>query len=179
MPTNIKKNIKDFETEIIWSEKRKLTIEDFKASIEKRPSIAATMSSFRYFLHGRPLYPNRYKVVVKTYFICNLSYFKHTDSDSSVLAHEQVHFDITELYARKFLERLQKEVKTLAELEAKQNFIAEEIYAEIYKKQDEYDSEVYEHESKQAKWSAWVKEELEKYKAYSGKILNVNKYKQK
>ncbi len=170
-------NAKQYESEIIWNENRKLEISDFKASIEKRPFIAATVSSFRYRVEGKPAFPNKYKLFVETYFDCYASYFKHTEFDSLVLAHEQIHFDISELYARKFISRIQKEAQNLNEFLAKQETILQEVERELQMKQDEYDSEVYADKNKQTIWNSWIKKELDKYDDYVEKTLIVNKEK--
>lgn len=168
-------NPRDYETEVIWNKNRKLEIEDFKGPIKKRPFTAGTSSSFRYRIEGRPAFSKKYKLFVETYFDCYLSYFKNTDFDSHVLDHEQIHFDISELYARIFLERVKNEAKDLNEFLAKQESILKEIGREMQLKQEEYDSEVYSDRSLQAKWTDWISEELRKYDLYSSKILTVSK----
>jgi len=168
-------NPRDYESEIIWNKNRKLEIEDFKGPIAKRPFTAGTSSSFRYRIDGRPAFPKKYKLFVETYFDCYLSYFKHTDFDSDVLDHEQVHFDIAELYARIFLERVKSESKDLNQFLAKLESILKEVGREMQLKQEEYDSEVYSDRSLQAKWINWISEELEKHELYESKILIVTK----
>lgn len=170
-------NAKDYENEVIWNQNRKLEISDFKGPIEKRPFTAGTSSSFRYRIEGRPVFPNKYKLVVETYFDCYLSYFKPTEYDSIVLAHEQIHFDISELYARKFIERIEREALDLNQFLAKQEEILNAVGRESQLKQDEYDSEVYADRTKQTDWNKWIAEELEKYKKYSDKKLIVEKEK--
>lgn len=164
-------NAQEYETEILWNSKRKLVISDFKGSTEKRPFTAATSSTFRYQLQGRPIAPKKFKVFVETYFDCHSSYFKSTEFDSSVLAHEQIHFDISELYARKFTKRIDTEVRDLKELSSKHESILDEVGRELQLKQDEYDSEVYSDRSKQKKWSSWIREELGKYELYADKAI--------
>jgi|GEM_PF-565443 len=168
-------NPRDYETEVIWNKNRKLEIEDFKGPTAKRPFTAGTSSSFRYRIEGRPAFPKKYKLFVETYFDCYLSYFKHTDFDSHVLDHEQIHFDISELYGRIFLDKVKNEAKDLNEFLAKQESILNEIGREMQLKQDEYDSEVYADRSLQSKWSEWIKEELKNYEVFSNKILIVKK----
>ena len=171
------KNAKDYENEVIWNPNRKLEISDFKGSTKKRPFTAATSSSFRYRIEGRPAFPNKYKLFIETYFDCYSSYFKHTEYDSIVLAHEQIHFDISELYARKFIERIEREALDLNQFLAKQEAILDAVGRELQLKQDEYDSEVYSDRSKQTDWNKWIFEELEKFKKYSNKKLIVEKEK--
>ena len=166
-------NAKKFEKEVIWHRSRKLDISDFKGSTSKRPFTAATSSGFRYRIEGRPAISKKYKLFVETYFDCYLSYFKLVGFDSFVLAHEQIHFDISELYARKFLQKMEKEAKNLNDFLAKQEEILNEMVRELHLKQDEYDSEVYADRSKQSKWTEWIEEELRNHEKYSEKILIV------
>lgn len=166
-------NAEDFETTILWHKNRKLKISDFKGSTEKRPFQAATASAFKYQYWGRPAMPKRYKLEVETYFDCTSSYFKHSEFDSTVLAHEQIHFDISELYSRKFIKRILEETKTLFEVEAKHESIFNEIIKELQLKQDEYDSEVYSDRSLQHKWTEWIEKELDQYSQFSNKLVKV------
>lgn len=167
-------NAKEYENEVIWHQNRKLDISDFKGSVEKRPFTAATFSSFRYTLEARPFITNKYTLNVETFFDCKSSYFKHTKLDSFVLIHEQLHFDISELYARKFVERIENEALDLNQFLAKREQILAEIGRELYLKHDEYDSEVYVDRTKQWFWNDNIKHELDKYQKYSSKILTVN-----
>ncbi|MFK8057677.1 MAG: hypothetical protein AB8F78_16240 [Saprospiraceae bacterium] len=166
-------NAQEFESEITWHEKRKLKIEDFKGSTEKRPFTAATASSFRARYEARPATPNRFKVYIETYFDCYSSYFKRTEADSVVLAHEQIHFDISELYSRKLLQRIESEISSQKELQAKSEKILTEIGRELHIKQDEYDSEVYADPQKQIEWNNWIDKELLKNAKYSSGTLIV------
>lgn len=162
-----------YENEIIWNDNRKLKITDFKGSVDKRPFTAATFSSFRYTIEAIPLVSNRYTLNVETFFDCYSSYFKHTKLDSFVLRHEQLHFDISELFARKFIERIEKEALDLNQFLAKREQILAEISRELYLRHDESDSEVYVDRTKQSIWNDRIKNELDKYQKYSNKILTV------
>ena len=167
-------NAKDFESEIIWHKNRQLQISDFKGSTEKRPFTAATFSSFRYRIEGKITSPKKYTLYVETFFDCYSSYFKHTEFDSMVLAHEQIHFDISELYARMFISRIDESAMDLNELLTQQEEILDEVARDLYIKQDEYDSEVYADRSKQPFWTNWIIEELNKYDHYADKVLIVD-----
>lgn len=161
-------NAADYEEEIIWHEERKLAIRDFKGSIEKRPFQAATMSSFEYFSERNPI-NGKAAVKARSLFYCPMSYFKRSESDSLILAHEQLHFDITELFARKFIKKIAESVPNYQTLLNKHEIIAKEVFESLQLKQDEYDTEVYADFSKQAKWDAWVEEQLELLAEYKNK----------
>lgn len=164
------KNPRKYELKIFWSPDRKLAIADFKGSVENRPFLAATGSGFEFKikLHG---IAGRYKIEGFTYFDCKASYFKRSKQDSVTLVHEQVHFDISELYARKFIMRMQQEADNFRKAMAIHQQVMEDITREMQVKQDEYDAEIYPDRSKQSKWSTWIKEELEKTKALADKRL--------
>lgn len=166
-----------YENEILWHKSRPLEIIDFKGATDKRPFIAATASTFRYRYEGRPAFPNKFKLKVQTFFVCNMSYFKNTDRDSSVLAHEQIHFDISELYSRKFMQRIENEITNLNDMVERNEQIYNEVTSEMMLKQDEYDTEVYADRSKQVNWNKWIEEELTKLEKYADKTLLVKKTK--
>lgn len=166
-------NPEAYEYEIEWNEKRRLKIEDFKGSTNKRPFTAATASSFRYSITTKTGYSKNYTIKATTFFDCETSYFKRTERNSAVLAHEQIHFDISELYARKFLIRMEKEAKNINEALAIHRNILDEISKELQLKQDEYDSEVYPDPSKQKEWNNWIKHELNNTNLYKDKTIHI------
>jgi hypothetical protein len=168
-------NPKDFENEILWSENRKLEISDFKGATENKPDMAYTVSGFGHKVFGKRSSPNKYKVVVVTYFNCKDSYFKRSNSDSLLLARQQVHFDITELYARKFLEQVSNESKDLNQFQADQIEMGADLANALLEKREQYNREVQEDSNKFLEWENWVKKELKKYDKYSDKILIVEK----
>jgi hypothetical protein len=166
-------NPKKYEYEIIWHQLRPLTIQDFKGSTDKRPFLAATYSSFRYTAKPQPK-TNKLILTVQTYFNCNLSYFKPTETDSMTLQHEQAHFDITEIYARKFIEKIHQEVHNLNDFKEKQKNILDVVGQELQLKQDEYDSGVYADNTKQPQWNMWIDKELQLTGKYSNKEIEIN-----
>lgn len=163
-------NPKPFEKLIYWNARRKLTIEDFKAPIINRPFQAATHSGIEYFIKPRSS-KGTFDIIVRTQFDCLKSYFKPSDSDSSVLAHEQIHFDIAEVYARRFFKELLETELDPYDFGNQANKLLNEITTELSQKQDEYDSEVYKMPELQLKWNSWVAYELEIYSAFSQKEI--------
>lgn len=95
--------------------------------------------------------------------------------DTSLLRHEQTHFDLAELYARKI-------TKAIAEKKASKN-IKEELLnitslfgAELEKQQKLYDEQT-EHglkKQEQAAWQEFITQELEKHEAYASKKIVYN-----
>jgi hypothetical protein len=90
------------DTIIYWDKDSPLEWPDFEGEPDKNnPLYAETY----YELHLKPLYKNgTYKYKVINRFITTKSWKK--DTSKALLAHEQLHFDIAELYARKMREKI-------------------------------------------------------------------------
>ena len=131
------------EEEVIpWSADRKLQWSDFKGTFLKTEWAAATTASsisyeFSSYEKDGRLYVD-FKVGCE--FYPNKSWYRPELCDSLILSHEQLHFDIAELHARKMR-------KTLAETKFTKNIKEEvkEIYKaiikELYIYQNKYDRE--------------------------------------
>ena len=159
-------NPRDYESEIVWSKNRKLEIQDFKGSTEKRPFLASTYSGFTYYIIPKPL-TKKYIVKSETVFDCFLSYFKHSENDQSTLEHEQIHFDMSELYRRKLIKEFIELRLKPKEIMASHEPIFDKYWKELTLKHDEYDSEVYRDRTRQIAWNKWIAKELRKYEQFS------------
>ncbi len=91
----------EYET-ISWSEKR-LTWNDFKGQPPVSDRVAATTASGISYQFSTSGTKNSYKVdfEISTHFYPNESWYKPDLCDEVILGHEQLHFDISELFARK------------------------------------------------------------------------------
>lgn len=166
-------DIMPYEKQIIWHKNRKLRICDFKGSIENRPFEAATMSYFECLMKPNPV-NGAITISLNTYFKCFESYFKVGEDSLFVLNHEQLHFDIAELYARKATKKIKEEITSIRELESKKpriTQIVEELWHEENLLNDLYDSEIYPDRSKQAAWTAKIQAELKELEAYQDKSI--------
>jgi hypothetical protein len=156
-----------YRKEVEWSKERPLKVEDFQGSTEERPFTAATYSGFSYQYFATPL--SKYLTVdIRVYFDKKLSYFKRDEFESYVLRHEQVHFDISELYARKFISRAKSELTNLAKWNLGHEELYKEIREELFLEQDRYDSEVYADTSLQAGWTNRIALELDSLLEFEG-----------
>ena len=164
-------NPEAFEKEILWNTNRKLKVTDFKGSSKGKPFVAATNTYFGYTTSVKSE-KNMVIVEVDTYFDCELSYFKDNKNQALVLNHEQLHFDITELYARKFIQRLHHEVKNFKDLVKKVELIGNEVNKELQLKQDTYDTAVYSDLSKQSYWDEWTETGLRELDMYKNKTIS-------
>jgi uncharacterized protein DUF922 len=127
------------EEKIFWQKNRRLTWDDYKGKPQHRPAEASTVYSMY-----RVIYVDADKNImasVKAVFYPKDSWKGHY-IDDALLAHEQRHFDIVELYARKLRKQLSK-IKVKDEKDAQQKL--DSLHAIIDKEmdafQDKYDKD--------------------------------------
>ena len=120
---------------IPWKSDRKLTWNDFKTLVKAPHNGALTASVITYEYQ---CVNNYISFKVNSWFIPDDSWVKSTMKTDYILAHEQLHFDITELHARILRKRLSEEVKTCRDA-AKSEKIYRETVLQLDKMQDEYD----------------------------------------
>ncbi|CAM4190737.1 DUF922 domain-containing protein [Zobellia roscoffensis] len=130
------------EEVILWNADRKLQWSDFKGSYFKTEWAAATTASgisysFTSFKKEGQLYLD---FVVQSEFYPNKSWYRPELCDSVILSHEQLHFDISELYARKMRERLAKAQFTM-NAKAEVRAIYKTVLKELSDFQNKYDRE--------------------------------------
>ncbi|MFP4845589.1 DUF922 domain-containing protein [Winogradskyella sp. PE311] len=149
-----------------WSETRKLTWADFKASPNKNSDAAALTASgitFGYSLKTSGKRVVDFTTSVEAHFYPNKSWYFKNRSDTYILAHEQLHFDITELYARKFRQQLERLVVNqnvkdqLGRLHAAINEAVDETQKR-YDAQSNHSINV----EMQKQWRSFITEELKK-----------------
>lgn len=130
------------EEVISWSADRKLQWSDFKGSFFKTHWAAATTASsisyeFSTFEKNGQLYLD-FKVGCE--FYPNKSWYRSELCDSLILSHEQLHFDIAELHARKMRKRL-AESQFTKNIKDEVKTIYKAIVKELYLFQNKYDHE--------------------------------------
>jgi len=148
--------------EIRWQETRKLTFADFKGAVPAFSSWAATTQSTINFSYSETN-GKLSNVIVYASFTPEKSWMRKRIPE--VLAHEQIHFDITEVFARKFYHEVMNETsfskEKLRDLFKSENAACEEL-------QQQYDDET-EHGTKeemQEKWKETVSKLLESNAPY-------------
>ncbi len=105
-------------------------------------------------------------------FSPDYSYFRRYEVDSldlDVLAHEQLHFDISEIYARRLYKALIEMKHNPGDIESTAMPAFNSIRQKLSIKQDQYDADVYEHPEHQQKWRTWVEMELDRLAEYAVK----------
>lgn len=155
---------------ILWSEDRPLTWNDFKGKPEKR--FAAASTSYDILKEV-----NKNSVEIKAVFFTQSSWKKTSWINDQVLAHEQKHFDIVELYARKLRKQI-KETKftSYEDLKSKMETLYDVNDKAMDKYQDLYDEETdgSMNGDKQREWQAKIMKEIKALDAYKETTLQIS-----
>ena len=169
----IKPNIKKLRNDtVVWRADSLLTKEDFKSKA-KGPAMGFTAG-------GIFLYPNESNSVlvfnVEAIFVKSKSYI--TKFSEYVLKHEQLHFDICELYARKLRQKISeldfKKVKNVAQVI---DNAYKKFSGEMMREEEKYDKDT-EHGLNAAKQQVWadnIQKQIKDLDAYSGTEINTVK----
>ncbi|RZL08608.1 MAG: hypothetical protein EOO62_15015 [Hymenobacter sp.] len=165
-------DITPYEKEILWQPTRRLRQADFKASVADRPFEAATNTTVRYQYAGQ-LFKGSVQLTIETVFDCQNSYFKGTRDPAQTLTHEQGHFDISEIYARRLTKAFKEQLANTKELEAKQAVLYHQVMTEAQTMQDKYDSELYADRSKLPAWLATIAQQLAELQPYAEKKVTI------
>ena len=159
---------------IPWSPQRLLSWDDFKGKPHPRSSVGAvTYSGIRYAYESAG---DSIRISVTATFDPGISWVNIRAANAYVLRHEQNHFDITELYARKLRAALKKINPSIP----RPHLAAEKLYsrfaAESRDYQDRYDKET-DHSRNQANQSRWdqlIKTELARFDEVSDTLIFLN-----
>lgn len=159
------------EETITWNGKTKLHWGNFKGEPEyNSDAVAITASGITYGFSSKT-YSNsskiEYTTSVSSQFYPEKSWYIKERVNDTVLGHEQLHFDITELHARKFRKRI-KEVKFTKNIKQELNKIYAEINQSLQQMQNAYDngSDYSRDYEGQIAWQKRVAKELKKYEKY-------------
>lgn len=165
-------NTSIYEKEILWSDDRKLTWEDFKA--EHSPygnieGIAAATQCGIMFETNRITNFKKPKYFVRTVFFVNKSWVGEKGRVSAeVLLHEQKHFDLCEIYARRLYKELSEANINVYTIE-QANAIYKKVFDDYNERQYNYDVET-NHSTiaeEQEKWNKIIETELAELAAYA------------
>lgn len=154
------------EATITWNASYKLTWEDFKGSIDQtKDAIAVTASgiTFGYSMQKTDGKIISFNTQVFAHFYPDKSWVKLDKADNHILAHEQLHFDITELHVRKFKQKIAN-LEISQTLEKKLDILHKEANKAVAEMQNSYDSESdnSRNREEQTKWQSFVSMELQK-----------------
>jgi len=151
------------EEAMTWSAERRLSWNDFKdESPASSPVAALTASGISYSYssmeHNGEMIADFY---VKAYFYPTKSWVQDHLASANILAHEQLHFDITELFARKFRAQL-AQTRFTDNIKAEVRTMFKKINRELSEYQDRYDLETNSSrlQNRQREWQQKVYTEL-------------------
>ena len=152
---------------ILWDQTKKLTWNDFKGKPERR--FAAASTSYDILKDIKKTDDLSAAVVVKAVFFCKDSWKNDYWAEETILNHEQKHFDVVELFARKLRKSLQDaKFVNYEDLEKR----SDEIYKIIDKQMDIYQDK-YDDESdgsmdgsKQKIWNKKILDEINSLEVY-------------
>lgn len=158
------------EETLTWNETTKLTWADFKASPDPESDAVALTASGITFGYSVKTAGERivdFSTTVEAHFYPHKSWYLKEKGNAHILAHEQLHFDITELYARKFREQL-KNLVVNQNVKEQMNRLHLAINKAVNETQKSYDEQT-KHSmdmNKQKEWDAFIKEELKRLEQF-------------
>ena len=158
------------EVTLLWREDLKLTWGDFKGeqNIESN-AVAVTASgiTFSYKVRKANSKIIDFTPSVEAHFYPEKSWVKLEQADDYILAHEQLHFDITELHVRKLKKQISA-LKVTQNLGSILDKLHQNINKELFVMQNLYDSESNNSINKevQNRWEVFIAKELKIYEAY-------------
>lgn len=135
----------DYDSTIIWDSNYRLQWKDFKSSkkttsSERAAAVTASGISFGFSAKQTKTRLLSYDYHVISHFYPEKSwYFKGKENDV-ILEHERLHFDITELFARKLRKRIENTTFTL-NIKNEMNTLNRQINEELKEFQEQYDFE--------------------------------------
>jgi hypothetical protein len=160
---------------VVWNEAKKLDLTDFKAIVKpldaKGINMAAccatsiymeSQKNFRLIWDGKI---NNVKII--SFFDCGRSWFDKNYLYNNILEHEQIHFDITELIARRLRKEVYFKPLSLKVLQAKYNKSLEDLN----KIQTKFDSDTNHGilHNRQIEWNRHIQEELSSLSQYANR----------
>lgn len=156
-----------------WDEHSKLSWNDFKAKPKYSVNAVATTASGITFGFSIKETDNRvisFTTEVHAHFYPEKSWYKPELSNAHILGHEQLHFDITELYARKFKKQISL-LKTSNDVAQKLRSLHKKMNRDLAALQDKYDNETDFSRNflEQAKWESFIHKELNKLQYFKSK----------
>lgn len=154
-----------------WSSTDKLKWSDFKGKVPSAGLSSSDKAACSSMPKPYPLQENdsTYSYKVKAMFYRYKSWAKAKDTTQYLLAHEQLHFDISELYAR-IMRKAFKGLGSWTESTANTySVIKKKIYADHIARQNDYDIKTAHGTIKKAQqeWTVKIHAELEALKEFS------------
>jgi hypothetical protein len=158
------------ERSVTWNDDLQLTWADFNGKPTHGTTVAAVTASGISFGFSTKMTETRlvdYTYDVSAQFYPDKSWYIKERANAIILDHERLHFDITELYARKFRQRI-AQTKFDLSIKDQMELIHTNINEELAQMQKKYDQETdnSQHIERQKAWQRYIKLELEKLAYY-------------
>lgn len=130
------------EEAILWHPELRLSWANFKAEPIEDSKIAATTASGLSYQFSTTQEDGKYELdyTISTFFYPDRSWYQPKICDEVILSHEQLHFDISELFARKMRNIMDKTTFT-KNVKAEVKAIYRQINKELAEFQQVYDNE--------------------------------------
>ena len=160
----------DDDVSITWSEDLELQWSDFKAEPKPQGNAAALTASgitFGFSTTKTATELVDFTFEITAHFYPEKSWRINKPLSDIILAHERLHFDITELFARKFRQRILNSTFTM-NISAEMERIHNAINTELTEMQKKYDTETNHSQivEKQTEWQKYIALEIEKLSYY-------------
>lgn len=148
-----------------WDANRKLTWADYKAKPDQNSDAAASTTSILLISYNISSTGFTYKIECR--FSKTRSWGLH--KTDYILSHEQGHFDIAEIFARKLHKKMSEYKFNKRTYQKDLDKIYEEVVREKEKMQNDYDKETNHsiNKQRQAEWLQKIKALLEEYKNFA------------
>ena len=165
----------DDKESILWNLDRPLTWDDFKGKPERR--FAAASTSYDILKYITKENNKTASIKIEAVFFCYSSWKKSSWVNQQVLEHEQKHFDIVELYARKLRKTISEtKFSSFAEVETKVKELYDVNDKAMDQYQDQYDDETdgSMNGDKQREWQASIMKDIKALDAYKEISLQIS-----
>lgn len=156
----------DKDEELIeWKNSKKLSWSDYKGKVDAGSPAAASTATYLSIEYNVDRTGLTYKITCS--FSKNKSWTR--DKTDHILAHEQGHFDIAEIFARKLNKKMQEYRLNTRTMKDDLKKIYQDAMDEKEKMQNDYDEETNHSifKDKQAEWLKKIEQLLEEYKNYA------------
>ena len=158
------------DTRISWSQNRLLTWDDFRGEVGLNMRFNASTNSGIGFTwsYKSDSTGEDFQYEVSNFFDPEKSWVKPGSESPHLLKHEQLHFDISELQARRFRKAL-SQYKISKNIKADLNKLYKKHEKERLHTQQQFDRETRHSMDKEAqiKWETYVQKELKKLADYA------------
>ncbi|KPE51103.1 hypothetical protein [Chryseobacterium indologenes] len=156
---------------IIWKEDQKLVWDNFKSPVNRKnnPNVAAyTHCGWEYSLVKSSNPKTPVKIEIHAIFNEERSWKDVKKINDYILLHEQKHFDIAELFARKLRKEVAEKVITSGDYDKYFKAVYQKVSNDYQNFQKSYDRETQHgiNEDKQKEYNALISEELNNLKSY-------------